>query len=75
MSVIRIASAERLPTWHRELDGPALAARLKTLRRILDPVDGELPAAGTPVAAARTEVLALLDDLLAARHALADQPH
>jgi type II secretory pathway component PulJ len=64
----RTASAERLTSWHRELDGPALAARLKTLRRILDPVDGDLPADGTPAAAARTEVLALLDELLAARH-------
>ncbi|MEV7282423.1 hypothetical protein [Streptomyces sp. NPDC093111] len=37
-------------------------------RRVLDPVDGELPAAGTPAADARAEVLALLDELLAARH-------
>ncbi|MFB7584560.1 MULTISPECIES: hypothetical protein [Streptomyces] len=64
----RTASAERLVSWHRELDGPALAARLKALRRILDPVDGELPAAGTPAADARAEVLTLLDELLAARH-------
>lgn len=64
----RIAPAEQLAAWHRELDGPALAARLRPLRRILDPVDGESPAAGSAAAAARDEVLALLKKLHAARH-------
>ncbi|OKJ46863.1 hypothetical protein AMK28_37430 [Streptomyces sp. CB02115] len=41
----RTAPAEKLVAWHRELDGPALASRLKALRRILDTVNGEKPAA------------------------------
>ncbi|MFJ4014454.1 hypothetical protein [Streptomyces sp. NPDC090026] len=50
----RTASAERLTSWHRKLDGPALTARLTALRRILDPVDGELPWTNSPPATAST---------------------
>ncbi|MFD8992306.1 hypothetical protein ACFVZ4_30195 [Streptomyces goshikiensis] len=64
----RVASAEVLASWHRELDGPGLAARLKTVRPVLDPVDGNLPAAGTAAASARHEILGLLEELIAARH-------
>ncbi|MDN3262863.1 hypothetical protein QWJ26_24265 [Streptomyces sp. CSDS2] len=62
----RTASAEELAAWHRELDGPALAARLRALRLILDSYGAELPA-GTEAAAARDEALALLEELHAAR--------
>ncbi|MFI9588480.1 hypothetical protein ACIHCQ_43420 [Streptomyces sp. NPDC052236] len=40
----RTASADRLVTWHRELDAPALAARLRSLRLILDSYGAKLPA-------------------------------
>ncbi|MFJ4343225.1 hypothetical protein [Streptomyces sp. NPDC088915] len=63
----RTASAEQLDTWQRDLDGPALAARLRSLRLILDSYGAELPD-DTAAAAARNEVLALLDELIAARH-------
>ncbi|MFI2207420.1 hypothetical protein ACH47Z_43545 [Streptomyces sp. NPDC020192] len=63
----RTAPAEKLVAWHRELDGPGLAARLHALRLILDSPGAELPA-GTEAAAARDEVLALLAELRAARH-------
>ncbi|AVI00039.1 hypothetical protein C5L38_35490 (plasmid) [Streptomyces sp. WAC00288] len=62
----RTASAEQLGTWHRDLDGPALAARLRSLRLVLGSDGAELP--GGDAAAARDEVLALLDELIAARH-------
>ncbi|MDX3025417.1 hypothetical protein [Streptomyces acidiscabies] len=68
----RTAPAEKLVAWHRELDGPALAARLRTLRLILDSYGAELPA-GTAAAAARDEVLALLAELLSARHGVDTQ--
>ncbi|MGW1252246.1 hypothetical protein [Streptomyces sp. NPDC002535] len=67
----RTAPAEKLTAWHRELDGPGLAARLRALRLILDSYGAELPA-GTAAAAARDEVLALLEELHAARHGLTD---
>ncbi|MBZ3918161.1 hypothetical protein [Streptomyces acidiscabies] len=67
----RTAPAEKLDTWHRELDGPGLAARLRALRLILDSYGAELPA-GTEAAAARDEVLGLLEELHAARHGLTD---
>lgn len=63
----RTATAEQLDSWHRELDGPALAARLKSLRLVLDSYGGNLPA-DKASAAARAEVLALLDELIAVRH-------
>ncbi|MFJ7416589.1 hypothetical protein ACIQWZ_38195 [Streptomyces sp. NPDC098077] len=63
----RTASAERLVDWHRELDGPGLAARLRKLQLILDAHGAELPA-GSAAAAARDEVLELLAELRAARH-------
>ncbi|MFD4740201.1 hypothetical protein ACFWNR_05325 [Streptomyces virginiae] len=62
----RVASAEVLTSWHRELDGPGLAARLKTVRPALDSYGAELPA-GTATASARDEVLGLLEELVAAR--------
>ncbi|MFI5621618.1 hypothetical protein [Streptomyces sp. NPDC051567] len=62
----RITSAERLDAWHHELAGPALAARLKTLRPVLDSSCAELPA--TTAATARDDVLALLEKLITARH-------
>ncbi|MGW7460950.1 hypothetical protein [Streptomyces sp. NPDC054797] len=63
------ASAEVLASWHRELDGPGLAARLKTVRLVLDSYGAELPA-GTAAADARDEVLGLLEELIAARHSV-----
>ncbi|MGW3200157.1 hypothetical protein ACWDBD_37435 [Streptomyces sp. NPDC001118] len=63
----RTASAEKLVAWHRELDGPGLAARLHALRLVLDSYGAELPAS-TEAAAARDEVRALLAELRAARH-------
>ncbi|MEU3220138.1 hypothetical protein [Streptomyces sp. NPDC006971] len=63
----RTAPAERLAGWHRELDGPGLAARLSKLRLVFDSYGAELPV-GTPAAAACNEVLALLAELRAARH-------
>lgn len=63
----RTAPAERLVDWHRELDGPGLAARLRKLQLILDSHGAELPA-GTAAATARDEVLELLAELRAARH-------
>ncbi|MEV7282413.1 hypothetical protein [Streptomyces sp. NPDC093111] len=67
----RTAPAETLIAWHRELDGPGLAARLNTLRLVLDGYGTELPAG--PAAAARDEVLALLAELRAARHGVGPQ--
>ncbi|MGW7517818.1 hypothetical protein ACWGJ2_19745 [Streptomyces sp. NPDC054796] len=61
------APAERLLSWHRELEGPDLAARLKSLRPILVSHGAE-PPASTEAVAARNEVLALLEELLTARH-------
>lgn len=61
----RTAPAEKLVSWHRELDGPGLAARLNALRHVLDSPGVEPPAVA---AAARTEVLEVLADLRAARH-------
>ncbi|MFB6755483.1 hypothetical protein ACFCX6_31725 [Streptomyces sp. NPDC056353] len=63
----RNAPAEQLATWHRELDGPALAERLRGLQLILDAYGHDLPAGGA-AAAARDEVLQLLDELRDARH-------
>ncbi|MFF9483012.1 hypothetical protein [Streptomyces sp. NPDC014733] len=58
--------------WVKELDGPGLAARLRGLRPIL--VIGPPPTAeaSNPLTAAalRDEILALLDELIAARHGL-----
>ena len=61
------APAEQLVTWHRELDGPALAERLRGLQLILGSYGPELPA-DSPAAAARDEVRQLLDELRDARH-------
>lgn len=62
----RTASSEQPDLWHRELDGPALAERLRGLQLILDAYGAELPA-GSEAAAARDEALQLLDELRAAR--------
>jgi hypothetical protein len=39
------ARAEQLVTWHHELDGPALAERLRGLQFVLDAYGPDLPAA------------------------------
>lgn len=68
----RTTTSKQVDDWRRELDGPALAARLQSLRLILDSYGADLPV-GTTAAAARDEVLALLGELRAARHS-ADLP-
>ncbi|MGW6971885.1 hypothetical protein [Streptomyces sp. NPDC054952] len=40
----RVAFAEVPASWHRELDEPGLAARLKTVRPVLDAYGADLPA-------------------------------
>ncbi|MFH8620177.1 hypothetical protein ACH4E8_34555 [Streptomyces sp. NPDC017979] len=59
------APAEKLTDWHRELDGPGLAAQLNALRHVLASPGSAL---GEVAAAARTEALEVLADLRAARH-------
>jgi len=68
----RTATSEQLDRWHRELDGPGLGERLRGLQLILDAYGAELPA-GSEAAAARNEVLALLDEMRAVRHGLPTQ--
>lgn len=63
----RAVPNEKLVSWHRELDGPALGVRLKALRPVLETYGAKLPA-GAAAADTRDEVLALLDELHAARH-------
>lgn len=70
----RTATSDRIAGWSRDLDGPGLAARLDTLRLILDAYGADLPS-GTEAAAARDEVLGLLAELRVARHSLTDQTH
>lgn len=69
----RTAASEQLVTWHHELDGPALAERLRDLQLILDAYGAELPA-GTEAAAARDGALALLEEMRAARHGIPAAP-
>ncbi|MFC6367196.1 hypothetical protein [Nonomuraea thailandensis] len=65
----RHASAEKLAEWHRERDGPGLAARLNALRHILDSPGAEKPP-GAEARAAGAELLTLLAELRAARHSV-----
>ncbi|AWZ07705.1 MULTISPECIES: hypothetical protein [unclassified Streptomyces] len=65
----RRASAKELDSWHRELDGPALGARLRKLRPLVRAHGDELPV-GTKAAEARDEVLGLMEELIAARHGI-----
>ncbi|RLU79693.1 hypothetical protein CTZ27_36280 [Streptomyces griseocarneus] len=60
----------RLATAAAELDGPALADRLRRLQLILDARHTDLPTGDA--ATARTEALALMDELRTVRHSL---PH
>ncbi|MEK8175042.1 hypothetical protein NKH77_56085 [Streptomyces sp. M19] len=68
------ASETELASWVKELDGPALAARLRRLRPALadDLPPGAEASHPLAPAAIRDQVLALLDELIQARHHHAD---
>ncbi|MFF9638769.1 hypothetical protein ACF1D2_29845 [Streptomyces bacillaris] len=66
------ASDETLASWTKELDGPALAARLHGLRHVLalGVPDGAVATHPLGAAAVRDQALALLTELSEARHGL-----
>ncbi|MFF9593585.1 hypothetical protein ACF1FX_31040 [Streptomyces sp. NPDC014646] len=72
----RAATDDELLSWAKTLDGPELVSRLRGLRPVLAAgvPDGAEASHPLPAAAVRDQVLALLDELIAARNGLPAVP-